>query len=335
MTDAIWLTESDVVELISLEEGMGALEKGLCRLAGGGAASVPKAMHAWTGGSIHSLGAFDPVASLAGFKSWINTPSGAVAIMTVFDAENGSLKAIIEAGVMGAIRTSGVTGLATRELADPSADEAAIIGSGRQAQLQLAAIALVRPLKKVRFWSPTPAKREVAGEAARQRFGLDVVTCDTLDEAVRDAPIVATVTRAKDPFLTLDQLAHGAHLNAVGAILPGFAEVSPDVFAQADMLVADSVAAVSGLREISGARAIEGNRLAHACNLADLLGTVGQNRPATPRLTIFKSVGIGSSDLAIAAEVIARAQARNVGRPIDTPQPMPPRWRGPISECSA
>jgi alanine dehydrogenase len=334
MSAPVWLTERDVVDLISLEEGMEALETGLARLSGGGAASVPKAMHAWAGGNIHALGSYDPVANLAAFKSWINTPAGAVSIMTVFDAERGALKAVIESAVLGAIRTSGVTGLATRELAAADADEATIIGSGRQAQLQLAAIALARPLKKVRFWSPTPAKREAAAEAARLRFALDTVACATLDDALRDAPIVATVTRAKDPFLSMSQLARGAHLNAVGAILPGFAEVEAEVFAQADIVVADSVAAVSPLREMTEASALAGNCLASARDLSELLTVPGQNRPASPRLTVFKSVGIGSSDLAVAAEVLARAQARNVGRPIDNPQPVPPRWRKPNPESS-
>ena len=43
--------------------------------------------------------------------------------------------------------------------------------------------------------------------------------------AVNDAPIVTTVTRAREPFLTADMLAHGAHLNAAGAIIKGFAEI--------------------------------------------------------------------------------------------------------------
>ena len=326
MSQARWITEGDVVGLLSLEEAMVPLEAGLRHLAKDGAATVPKAMHAWAGGSIHALGAYDPVVGLAAFKTWINTPAGAVALLTLFDTASGRLRAVIEAGVLGAMRTSGVTGLATRELAASDADEASIIGSGRQAQLQLAAIALVRPLRRVRFWSPTPEKREGAAAAARQRFGLDAVAVATLEEAVADSPIIATVTRARDPFLSRGLLARGAHLNAVGAILPGFAETMPDVLTAADMIVADSVAGVAGLREVSEAEASSPGIAGRIIDLPSLL--VGSSvRPADPGLTVFKSVGIGMSDLAVASEVLARAEAQNVGRDIDHPIPVPPRWR--------
>lgn len=327
MRPARWVTEAEVVSLLSLEEALDPLEAGLRRLAGAGAVTIPKAMHAWGTSSVHSLGAVDPVAGIAGFKTWINTPNGAVALLNVFDTDSGQLRAVIEAGVLGAMRTSGVTALATRVLAAPDAAEVTIIGSGRQAQLQLAAIALVRPLRKVRFWSPTAEKRAAAAEAARKRFGLDAITVDTLEDALRDAPIVATVTRARDPFLALGMLASGVHLNAVGAILPGFAEIVPDVLASANLIVADSVDGVSALRELQEAAASDPTVAKRLYGLAEMLAAESFARPSAPRLTVFKSVGIGASDLALAGEVLVRAEAKNVGRPIDPPTPAPPRWR--------
>ncbi len=327
MSSARWITEAEVVGLLSLEEALAALESGLVRLQTPDAVTIPKAMHAWPGGSVHSLGAFDGTTGLACFKNWINTPAGAVALLVLFDTATGALRAIIEAGALGAMRTSGVTALATRELSAEGADEIAILGSGRQAQLQLAAIALVRPPARVRFWSPTPEKRAAAAIAASQRFGVSAVAAETLEAATKGAAIIASVTRAREPFLMLDHIAHGAHINAVGAILPGFAEVEPNVLAAADILAADSVAAVSKLREVSEAAALDPGLAARCHDLSTLLATPGRNRPAAPRLTAFKSIGIGASDLAIAGEVLRRAESQNVGRAIEKPFPMAPRWR--------
>lgn len=326
MTEARWLTEADVVGLLSLEEALDPLEAGLRRLEEG-AATLPKQMHAWPGGSMHSLGAFDPHTGLCGFKTWINTPKGAVALMNLFDTDTGRLRAVIETGAMGALRTSGVTALATRELADAGADEVTILGSGRQALAQLGAIALVRHLRHVRFWSPTAEKREAAAAAATQRFGITAVAMDTLEAALADSPIVASVTRARDPFLSLAMLAHGAHLNAVGAILPGFAELHDDVLPAADIIVADSIAGVSALREMSAAIVSDPGVRDRTRQLSEVLVTPGTSRPGDPRLTVFKSVGIGASDLAVAGEILARAEVGNSGRVIDHPTPAPPRWR--------
>ena len=327
MTSARWITEAEVVGLISLEEALEPLADGLRRLDSEGGVTIPKAMHAWAGGSMHALGAYDPVSGLSCFKCWINTPQGAVALLTLFDVSSGTLRAVIEAGALGSMRTSGVTGLATRTMADPDATEATILGSGRQALSQLAAIALVRPLSTVRFWSPTAEKREAAAKMATERFGIRAHAVDTLEEALSDSPIIASVTRAKDPIISASMLARGAHLNAVGAILPGFAEIDPDVLESADLIIADSVAGVSQLREMKDAVERDPSVEDKIFSISAMLAGSAASRPTDVRLTVFKSVGIGASDLAIAGEVLRRAEAGGVGRPIDNPSPTPPRWR--------
>ena len=95
MTSARWITEAEVVGLISLEEALEPLADGLRRLDSEGGVTIPKAMHAWAGGSMHALGAYDPVWGLSCFKCWINTPQGAVALLTLFDVSSGTLRAVI------------------------------------------------------------------------------------------------------------------------------------------------------------------------------------------------------------------------------------------------
>ncbi len=327
MSDARWLTEKDVVGLISLEEALEPLEAGLKRLETESGVSIPKAMHAWGGGSLHSLGAYDPVLGLGCFKSWVNTPKGAAALLMLFDTDTGLLRAVIEAGALGSMRTSGVTALATRELSAPDADEVAILGSGRQALSQLGAIALVRNLNRVRLWSPTTEKRVAAAKMASERFGLNVIAVDTLEEAVKDVPIIASVTRAKEPFLSRDMMGSSVHLNAVGAVLPGFAEVETDVMTSAEIIVADNVPTIMALREMKSAVEQDSSISERFVSLSSVLATPGNLQPKAPRLSIFKSAGLGTSDLAVAGEILRRAEAGNVGSPIGAQIPTPPRWR--------
>ncbi|MDQ2869274.1 MAG: ornithine cyclodeaminase family protein, partial [Acidobacteriota bacterium] len=65
-----------------------------------------------------------------------DTHQGAVLL---FDAETGSLSAILDATSITAIRTAAVSGAATRALAREDAAELAIIGSGVQARTHLEA----------------------------------------------------------------------------------------------------------------------------------------------------------------------------------------------------
>lgn len=323
MTGFRYLTEADIAKLVALPDAIDALEETLLHQADGTATAVPKAMAQWDGGSLHALASVDQTAGLAGVKSWINTPSGAVAVMLVFDSATGALAAVIEAGVLGALRTAGISAIATKRLAAPDPGPVAIIGSGRQAFLQLAAILTVRPSDDVRVWSPTPEKRAMFAARATALFGRPVTAVETLVAACEDAAIIATVTRAHDPFLTLDHCPSGVHVNAVGAILKGSAELHPEVVAAADVIAADDVAtAIAGSTEL-----ITWQAGGHdASRLHALASITSYARPAAPRLTLFKSMGMGLSDLAVAGAALRGARAAGIGEDRPAPSPVLPRW---------
>lgn len=294
----IW-TEADVRAGVGVAAVIESVADVLAHEAAGTAWNVDKTMATWpTGGatgSAHALGAVDLDADLAIFKTWVNTPAGASALMTVFGATDGHTVGVAEAGAAGALRTSAIAGVATRLLADPAADELAVLGAGRQAFMQVAAVAAVRELRRVRVWNRTaPAAEELAARV-RAELGLDAVATAALGDAIEGCPVVTLVTRAAEPFLDLADLADGAHLNAVGAILPTHAEFVPGSLATASLTVVDSEPnARRASRELR-----EHDDWAGVHTLAEVVaGKV--TRPGRPRLTVFKPMGMGLSDLAVA-----------------------------------
>jgi ornithine cyclodeaminase len=293
-------TEDDVRVQLTTAQVVGSVERVLEHEAGGGAWNVDKTMTTWpvgdARGSAHALGAVDRDADLAVFKTWVNTPSGASALMTLFTASDGATLGVAEAGTAGALRTAAVSGVATRRLSDPDADELAVLGAGRQALRQVEAVAAVRPLRRVRLWNRTASAAETLACRVRDELGLDAVVAASVEDATRDAPIVTLVTRAAEPFLRPEHLAAGAHLNAVGAILPSHAEFEPALLDEADLIVVDS-----------GPNARRGSRELREHDDWDAVHTLAElvadtvTRPADPRCTVFKAMGTGLSDLAVAA----------------------------------
>ena len=76
----IWITEQDVVALVSLEDAIPALERGLRALGAGEAFNVPKALGGYgDGSSMHSLGSGAPNLGYVGYKNWVHTKRGATA----------------------------------------------------------------------------------------------------------------------------------------------------------------------------------------------------------------------------------------------------------------
>lgn len=323
-----YLTEFDVVSLVDLNDAVEALEQTCAQQGGDETVEIAKALATYAdGSSLHALGSANLVANIGGFKTWVNTKRGACAVMTVFDIHSGRLLAMIEAGALGQLRTAAISGVATRWMAQTTDGEMALIGTGRQAMLQIAAVAAVSKLRRLRVYSPTQAKRTAFAAAARTRFPFPVIASDTLEEAVRDVPIVTLVTRAAAPFLHAAMLARGAHLNAVGAILPGNAEFAQDVFARAGLIAVDNLGGVQrNSREFIDRFGAATSDWSGIHTLGSLIrGDV--MRPDGCDLTLFKAMGMGLSDLAIAGLVIQRADARNIGIEFADPRSAAPRWR--------
>jgi len=329
MSDSvIWISNQEVAQLVSLEDAIEALEAGLAMQGRGDAKNVTKALGTWgDGSSMHALGSMFPGDGYVGFKTWANTKKGAYALFELFDSNSGQLLACIESALLGQLRTSSISGLATRYLAKADADEMALIGTGHSALMQAVAIAAVRPLKRLRVFSPTAENRKAFVADAASQFAFEVVEAGSVREATQGAPIVTIMTRARQPFFSAADLDRGSHLNAVGAILPAFGELNDDVFDRASMVVVDSLdnakLASFEFRKHYGADGGPAwNGVQELCNVI----AAGTKRPADADVTLFKSLGMGISDLSVAKMVYERATAQGIGREIPRPARTKARW---------
>src|SRR5579872_6913654 len=168
MSAPLWITEADVTSLMSLTEAVAALESTLRLEAKGEAATMPKT-HLMVGvnDAMHAIGGAVSGAGLCGTKTWVNVGGKSQTVLVLFSLGDGALRAVIEATALGQMRTAAMTGVGTRRLARADADELAVIGSGKQALPQVAAVAAVRPLRRVRVFSRRAEAREAFGRAVR------------------------------------------------------------------------------------------------------------------------------------------------------------------------
>lgn len=324
MASPIWIPEQDVVDLMSLPDAIGALERGLALQASGDAKNMVKTHVAWGENNLHAIGAAFPGSGIVGTKTWAHTTGGACPLLLMFDAGTGQLKAIIEAFALGQMRTGGMSGVATRWLARRDADVLALIGTGKQALAQLAAVAAVRPLRLVRVFSPTPEKRRAFVARARESFGMEIVEADSVEDAVRGAPIITTVTRAKQPFLSASQITHGTHINAVGAITGERIELADDVFSRCTHAVVDDLPGAQKLSTEFIRAYGETGRWADVTSLSDVVAGK-RERVSSDDITVFKAMGMGISDLALGTEILERATRAGLGIPLPTPVRKAPR----------
>lgn len=329
----LWIREADVVALMDMSAAICALEAGLRAEARGTAANMAKTHVEWTSpstgghGTLHAIGAVFPEAGVAGTKTWAHTPGGATPLLILYDAQSGRLNAIVEAFALGQFRTGAASGVATKWLAAEDADELAIIGTGKQLLTQVAAVAAVRTLKRVRVFGRDAERRRRAATRIREELGLDVVEASTVADAVNGAPIVTAVTRAREPFLTADLLARGAHVNAVGAITLAGAEIASDVLGRCTRVVVDSPPQARRLsRELIDFFGTDDDRWSA---VRPLCAVVDNRQPRTPSddLTLFKSLGMGISDLSLGIEIYQAARTAGIGTALPHPVLAVPKLR--------
>ncbi len=231
-------------------------------------------------------------------------------VVMLFDTEHGSPIAIIDASSITAIRTAAVSGVATRALARDDAGDLAILGSGVQAATHLAAMRAVRPLRRVRVWSRSPANAQRF--AATSRVAVEVMA--TARAAVEGADLICTTTAAREPILEGAWLAPGAHINAAGACFAATRELDTAAVVRARLIVdrRESTLAEAGDFLIPRAESAIGDD--HIIGeLGDvLLGGVAGRRSGD-EVTLFKSLGIAIEDLAAAHFIYTQALATGIG----------------------
>lgn len=323
----LWLREQDVVEAVTLNCAIRSLEAVLKKEGEGNAKNLPKVFATLPGNaSLHALCSALTDGRYCGTKTWINSPMGAIALYALFDSVSGRALAVLEANALGSLRTAGMSGLATKWLAAADVDDFAIVGAGKQALLQVAAVTVVRPIRRIRVYSRDADKQRGFAELLRREFDVEVTTPRSIAQTLAAAPIVTFVTRATEAFVDAAMLAHGAHVNAVGAILPHQVEFDASVFARASAIVVDNIINVqNSSREFS-------QHFGPAGSTWDRVETLGKRimsgsvRPESADLTLFKSVGMGLADLAVAIFAYEAAQERGLGNPIAYPVRSVPRW---------
>ena len=322
MSGPIWIRESDIYQL-TFAHVIPLLRKAMIREASGNARNMEKTHVQWNGGTMHAIGAVFADTGVLGVKTWAHTAKGATPLEILWDAETGKLLAIIEAFAMGQLRTAGMAGFATDCLADRQADVLAICGTGKQALAQVAAVATVRRLRRVNVFGRDPGRRKAFATRVVDQLKLATEEYDDVGEAVSTATVVTLITRSNEPFLTAEMPRRGAHINAMGAITPERGEFEPRLLDRCSVVAVDSVGQARALS--AELIAAWGQREAPA-SLRPLSQVVAAclSRPADADLTLFKSLGVGIADLALAEHIyrFARDHKLGVELPIPAPQPL-------------
>ena len=235
-------------------------------------------------------------------------------LVALFDGENGSPLAIMDAAAITAIRTAAVSGVATKLLARKHVRTLAILGAGVQGHTHVDAMLAVRPFERVVIWSRTAEHaREFAAEAGR-RLEAHFDVAPSAEAAVRNADVICTVTAAREPVLLGEWLRPGVHVNAVGASIPTARELDTEAVARSRLFVDRRESALNEAGDVLIPMEEGAFDAGHIlAELGELLTGRAHGRRTDDEVTLFKSLGLAVEDLACARYLYDRALAESMG----------------------
>ncbi|HMV06793.1 MAG TPA: ornithine cyclodeaminase family protein [Accumulibacter sp.] len=311
---ALFLTESDVAQLLTMPLALEAVEAAHRALAVGQALDVPRQRTRLPQTTLHVLQGALPEFGVIGYKAYTSNRSGVRFLVHLYDASSGGLRAVLEADRLGMMRTAAASGVATRCLARPEARVLGMFGAGWQAEGHLEAIAAVRALDWVKVYSRNAERLQNFCRRMSERLGLEVRAAASPEDVVRGSDLVSTVTTAASPLFGGDWLAPGTHINAAGSNSLIRRELGEDVLKRCSAIVVDSVE--TALREAGDLLPwLEKGRL-HVGQLRDLGQVLAGRQPArttVDEITLFESQGLAVQDLALAARLESLARTRGLG----------------------
>jgi alanine dehydrogenase len=315
------LRRTDVAELLTLEECIGAVER-VFRLQGEG--KVPPSgilgVKAPRGG-LHVKAGFLP-----GDKSYVvakantNFPGNGQqfglptiqGVIVVYDAENGHPLAVLDSIEVTIKRTAAASAVAAKYLARPNSSIATVCGCGRQGRAQLRAMHAVLPLKKVfAFDLDERVTKDLVHELAAE-LKLEIEAVRDL-RAIRESDICVTCTPSREFFVRKEDVPPGCFIAAVGADDEHKQEIDPALMASCKV-VADSLEQCSAIGDVHHAISQGLMRRENVyAELAEIVAGQKPGRTSEDEIILFDSTGVAMEDAIAAATVYEKARAANLG----------------------
>ncbi|WP_152981872.1 ornithine cyclodeaminase [Prosthecomicrobium hirschii] len=258
---------------------------------------------------------------VAGLKWTAHRPpldDGAPSILsttTVNDALTGRPIGIVESAGLTVMRTAAVTALALETVAPQPLRRIAVLGAGQQATGHLAMLAALAPhlapdLAEIRLWNRTAAR----GEALVARFAarLPIRFVGDIDQALDGADAVLACTAALEPVLPVEAVRPGRLVAQIGHHEAPFAAID-----RATQVFVDLWGPFAEASGKSLFRMYRAGRFAPERVTADLAAMLaGAPRPGPDEAVYVSSFGLNVFDVALAARILARAEALGIGTPL-------------------
>lgn len=293
------ITDQQVADVLTMREAIDALRSAFIQFGTGSGAVLARgrANSEFEGrtSSISSMGAVLPSADVLGVKVYSTINGQFNFVVNLFSATTGEFLVTMQANALTRLRTAAATAIATEKFVKKEASILAIFGAGVQAKAHIEALLLVHAFTQIVICARSNALA-FANEIAKE-FKVDTLVADA-NTAASMADVIVTCTRSTEALFDGNLVRAGCFVAAVGSSKPVSREIDDVLLARAARIVVEWIPAAkmeSGEFVQAASGVLQDDKVIELGKA--LVNKVARN---DDDIVIYKSVGIGLEDIAIA-----------------------------------
>lgn len=236
------------------------------------------------------------------------------AVIVLNDAVTRLPVAVMEGGLISAMRTAVVQGLAARYLARTDARSVGLVGAGRIGGLILYVFSKWFPdLERYRVFDLDPA-RASAFATHMETLGVNVELTETFQQALAPADITVTATTAEEAYVTPDCFKAGSVFMNVSLMDPTF-----EMVRLADKIVVDDWVQCTHSDRVLARMNKQGllDRSNLHAEFGEIVNGDRSGRENDEERIFFNPFGLAIEDLAVATALYRAASSLGIGTPIE------------------
>lgn len=298
-----FLSNAQISELLTTEDAIASMREAFAGAAQGAHQGRVRTS-ASNGVMLSMMGAVIPGAGIAGAKVYTTIKGQFKFVIVLFSTETGAPLATLEGDAMTGLRTAAATAVACDALARPDAEILSVIGTGVQARSHVPALMQVRKFKEVLVAGLSG--REALAEEITRTLGVPARVV-SVDDAARNADVLATVTRSTTPLFDGALLRPGTFVAAVGASKANVRELDDTAIKRAAALFVEwkpQAQQEAGDLVQCAPGTFDWNNVMELAQAVD--GSMPYQRKPED-IVVYKAIGIGLEDVALAGLAYRKA----------------------------
>lgn len=265
-------------------------------------------MPVYVGGEVNRIGHKWAAESMANAVRG-DMPMG-IDIILLHDLDHAIPHAIMEGGLITAMRTSAVAGVGAKYLANPNSKVAGLVGAGVIGRTMIMALTTAMPeLEEIRLVDLNRERAEGLANEFKAQIRVKVV--DSVEEAFKRADIITTQTTARLPIVKDEWIPKGSYYAHMSSN-----EAEDAAFLATDRLVVDNWSTLKTWDFFPPTQLLKAGKLRdeQVTDIGEIILGQKPGRDYHDQRILFANLGMGCLDITIAERIYQNAKALGLGK---------------------